>query len=228
MGTAAYMSPEQARGQNVDKRADIWSFGVVFYEMLTGRRLFGGETVSDTLAAVLKTDPDWSALPPDTPPAIRRLLRRCLDRDRKQRLADIADARLEIDEAMGRALESPVPPRVPQARAHWRWWNAVVALVALVGLAVAVEHFRETPPQPAAVRFQIPAPEKGSFGDTGLALSPDGRQLAFIASGADGRPMLWVRPLDSDFCACSARHRGRGLASILVARQPGYRLHGAG
>lgn len=85
MGTAAYMSPEQARGQKVDKRADIRSFGVVFYELLTGRNLFGCETISDTLAAVLKTDPDWSALPADTPPAIRRLLRRCLDRDRKRR-----------------------------------------------------------------------------------------------------------------------------------------------
>src|SRR5206468_8836104 len=95
MGTAGYMSPEQARGQNVDKRADIWSFGVVLYEMLTGQRMFSGETISDTLAAVLKTDPDWSALPPETPPAIRRVLRRCLARDRKQRLADIADARLE-------------------------------------------------------------------------------------------------------------------------------------
>jgi Tol biopolymer transport system component len=197
MGTAAYMSPEQARGQKVDKRADIWSFGVAFYEMLTGRRLFGGDTVSDTLAAVLKTDPDWSALPPDTPPAIRRLLRRCLDRDRKQRLADIADARLEIDEAMGGAPEPPALAAVPQARAAWRWWNAILALVALAGLAVAAEHFRETPPEPAAVRFQIPAPENASFGDMGLALSPDGRQLAFIATGADGRPMLWVRPLDS-------------------------------
>jgi eukaryotic-like serine/threonine-protein kinase len=202
MGTAAYMSPEQARGQRVDKRADIWSFGVVFYELLTGRNLFGGDTVSDTLAAVLKTDPDWTALPPDTPPAIRRLLRRCLDRDRQRRLADIADARLEIDEALG---DSPALASASPARAAFRWWNAPVALgvltavvlVALAGLAVAVVHFRETPPQPAAMRFQIPAPEKASFGDTGLALSPDGRQLAFIASGADGHPMLWVRPLDS-------------------------------
>uniref|UniRef100_Q01UH4 Serine/threonine protein kinase n=1 Tax=Solibacter usitatus (strain Ellin6076) TaxID=234267 RepID=Q01UH4_SOLUE len=194
MGTAAYMSPEQARGHKVDKRADIWSLGVVLYEMLAGRKLFGGDTVSDTLADVLKTDPDWSALPPDTPPAIRRLLRRCLERDRKQRLADIADARLEIDEAIGGAQESPA---IPQPRSAWRWWNAALAVIALAGLAVAMQHFRETTPQPAAMRFQIPAPEMASFGDTGLALSPDGRQLAFIASGADGRPMLWVRPLDS-------------------------------
>jgi Tol biopolymer transport system component/predicted Ser/Thr protein kinase len=197
MGTAAYMSPEQARGMAVDKRSDIWAFGVLLYELLTGRAMFAGETISDTLAAVLRADIDLTALPPETPAAIRRLLRRCLERDRKRRLPDIADARLEIDEALSGALESPASAVAPQTRAAFRWWNVAVALVALAGLALAVVHFRETPPQPAAVRFQIPAPEKASFGSTGLALSPDGRQLAFIASGADGRTMLWVRPLDS-------------------------------
>jgi serine/threonine protein kinase len=99
MGTAAYMSPEQARGIAADERSDIWSFGVVLYEMLTGRHLFRGETVSDTLAGVLKTNPDWKALPPDTPASIRRLLRRCLERDRNRRLPDIGVALLEIDDA---------------------------------------------------------------------------------------------------------------------------------
>src|SRR6266498_5014768 len=99
LGTAGYMSPEQARGVPVDKRADIWAYGVVLYEMLTGREMFSGETVSDALAAVLKTDVDWSALPTETPAPIRRLLRRCLERDRKKRLPDIAVALLEIDEA---------------------------------------------------------------------------------------------------------------------------------
>ena len=99
LGTAAYMAPEQARGKRADKRSDIWSFGVVLYEMLTGQHLFRSETVSDTLAAVLKTDPDWNSLPPETPASIRRLLRRCLERDRKGRIRDIGDARLEIDEA---------------------------------------------------------------------------------------------------------------------------------
>jgi eukaryotic-like serine/threonine-protein kinase len=196
MGTAAYMSPEQARGMAVDKRSDIWAFGVLLYELLTARPMFAGETISDTLAAVLRADIDLTALPPDTPPSIRRLLRRCLERDRKRRLPDIADARLEIDEALG-GSESTAPAAAPPTRAAFRWWNAALALVALAGLIVAVTHFRETPPQPAAVRFQIPAPEKTSFGLTGLALSPDGRQLAFIASGADGHPMLWVRPFDS-------------------------------
>src|SRR5437867_11853701 len=100
LGTAGYMSPEQARGLPVDKRADIWAYGVVLYEMLTGREMFSGETVSDTLAAVLRTDAEWSALPPDTPTPIRRLLRRCLERDRKQRVPDFAVARLEVDEAL--------------------------------------------------------------------------------------------------------------------------------
>src|SRR5262245_4891492 len=100
LGTAAYMSPEQAKGRPVDKRADLWAFGCVFYEMLTGSRAFEGEDVSDTLANVLKSDPDWSALPATTPAPIRTLLRRCLQKDRKRRLADAADARLEIDDAL--------------------------------------------------------------------------------------------------------------------------------
>src|ERR1051325_10992432 len=102
MGTAAYMSPEQARGHPVDKRSDIWAFGAVVYEILTGQALFEGTTISDTLAAVLKTDPDWSILPPETPPALRRLLRRCLERDRNRRMRDIGDAQAEIEEALTR------------------------------------------------------------------------------------------------------------------------------
>src|SRR5204863_6717091 len=123
--TAAYMSPEQARGVPADKRADIWSFGVVLFEMLTGGLVFQGETVSDTLASVLKSDPPWAALPEQTPPAIRRLLRRCLERDRKRRLSDIADARLEIDEAVAGSAEA-VPQ--PMARGISRWWLMAVAV----------------------------------------------------------------------------------------------------
>src|SRR5215472_236829 len=104
IGTAAYMSPEQARGKAVDKRADIWAFGALLYEMLTGRRCFQGETVSDTLAAVLMRDPDWSALPAKTPVSVRRVLRRCLDRDPRTRFHDIADARLELDEPAAETL----------------------------------------------------------------------------------------------------------------------------
>src|SRR5262249_17324152 len=100
IGTPAYMSPEQARGQVVDKRTDIWAFGCLLYEMLTGRPTFAGETVTDTLAAIIEREPDWLSLPPATPSAIRRLLRRCLEKDAQRRLHDIADARLEIEEAL--------------------------------------------------------------------------------------------------------------------------------
>ncbi len=100
LGTAAYMSPEQAKGRPADKRSDVWAFGCVLYEMLTGARAFAGDDVSDTLAAVLRVEPDWRTLPSETPASIRRLLRRCLEKDRKRRLSDAADARLEIDEAL--------------------------------------------------------------------------------------------------------------------------------
>ena len=99
LGTAAYMSPEQARGRAVDKRTDIWAFGCVLYEMLTGRAVFTGDTLSDTITAILDREPHWKALPEHTPSSVRRLLRRCLEKDPKRRLPDIADARLEIDEA---------------------------------------------------------------------------------------------------------------------------------
>jgi Tol biopolymer transport system component len=182
MGTAAYMSPEQARGKTVDKRADIWAFGVVLYEMLTGRQLFEGETVSDTLARVLTKEPDWDRAPAKT----RRLLRRCLEKDPKRRLRDIGDA-WELPEEP--PVESPSHSALP-------WAVAAVAILAAAGLAVV--HFRQTPPQPVPIRFQIPAPDKTNLsGNSGMALSPDGRRLAFVASGPDGRGMIWVRALDS-------------------------------
>ena len=112
LGTAAYMSPEQARGKSVDKRSDIWAFGVVLFEMLSGRRVFDGETVSDVLASVLKNEPQWETLPSATPVRVHRLLRRCLVREPKQRLRDIGDARLEIDETVGG--EGDVDEAVPQ------------------------------------------------------------------------------------------------------------------
>ena len=121
LGTAGYMSPEQARGQEVDKRADIWAFGVVLYEMLTGKRAFKGETSSDTLASVLKIDPDWNALPAETPKTIRKLLRRCLEKNPKLRLHDIADARIEIDEGFAEpAGEVGLPVGIPPPQPLWR------------------------------------------------------------------------------------------------------------
>src|SRR6185436_18373112 len=104
--TAPYMSPEQTRGKAVDRRTDVWAFGCVLYELLTGRRAFGGETPSDAIAAILEREPDWTKLPPSTPPAIRRLLRRCLEKDPKRRLRDIGDARLELDDDSVPALST--------------------------------------------------------------------------------------------------------------------------
>jgi Tol biopolymer transport system component/predicted Ser/Thr protein kinase len=192
LGTAAYMSPEQARGATVDKRADIWSYGVVLYEMLTGREMFGGETISDTLAAVLRADIDWPALPPETPATIRRLLRRCLERDRKKRLADIADARLEIDEALAGA---PVEKAAAPVRTRVLPWVLATMLLAVGLLAVLLVHFRESPPENRLLKLQIQPPEKTAFGS--LAVSPDGRLLAFTATDSSGSVQLWVRPLDS-------------------------------
>ena len=133
LGTAAYMSPEQARGKAVDKRADIWAFGVVLYEMLTGQRLFEGETVSDVLAAVLTREPEWARLPAATPGAIRDLLRRCLRRDVKARQRDIGDARIAVEEALAGASAAGDAPRSP-TRPAWRRalpWAATLAAGAL-------------------------------------------------------------------------------------------------
>ncbi len=158
------MSPEQASGKPVDKRADIWSFGVVLWELLTGHRLFEGETVSHTLAEVLRGPIDFDQLPRETPAAIRGLLRRCLDRDVKNRLRDIGEARIAIEATL--AGETPLLEGAPKpggARRLWLAWS--VAAVLAVGLApVAFLHFRERPPAPAApMRFQIAAPENATL-----------------------------------------------------------------
>ena len=140
LGTAAYMAPEQARGKTVDKRADIWAFGLVLYEMLAGRTAFAGDTISDVLAAVLTREPDWTALPATTPASIRRLLARCLEKDPKRRLRDIGDARLEIEETIrdpDRRTRSPVAA-APRVRPFaWTAAGFAVAAIAIVGLAVS-------------------------------------------------------------------------------------------
>src|SRR5262245_40038220 len=132
LGTAAYMSPEQARGKAADKRADIWSFGCVLYEMLTGRRAFFGDDVTETLANVLKTEPEWTALPVDTPPPLRKVLRRCLEKDRKNRLADIGDARFEIEEAHRTPNDTSATATVTVSAWPWSWRIATFAAGAVV------------------------------------------------------------------------------------------------
>jgi serine/threonine-protein kinase len=197
LGTAAYMSPEQARGRVVDRRADIWAFGVVLYEMLSGRRAFAGEDVSLTLASVLKDDVDWKALPPDLPPSIVRMLRRCLEKDPRRRLSAIGDARLELDDvtAPGDAPVTVVPTPLP------RWRRAVPWLVASLGLIAAATALwapweRVATLSPVRVESRIGS--DAVFDDTiggSLAISPDGQTLALTAVDAKGVRQLYVRPL---------------------------------
>lgn len=189
LGTAAYMSPEQARGKPVDRRADIWAFGVVLYEMLTGHRLFEGETVSDTLIEVATKEPDLSRIPATPGKNVQKLLRRCLAKDPKKRLRDIGEAWFLLEDAPS------VPPAAPQ-RQTWRYIVAIAALIALISASLALVVFRQKPPTPGVVRFQVPLPEKAAFYDY-VGISPDGHKLAFTATGPDGRYAIWVRSLDA-------------------------------
>jgi Tol biopolymer transport system component len=177
-GTPAYMSPEQARGVRTDKRTDIWAFGCLLYELLTGQRPFGGDRTSDVVARILEREPDFSLLPPDTPAAIRRLLRRCLQKDPQDRLRDIGDARLELRDALTAQAET-VP--IARGRTHWRPVLTTAAAAALItGAAAWIVMRPETSPPPRVTRFSIPARIGSSFGGRSLALSPDGSQLAYL------------------------------------------------
>ena len=190
LGTAAYMSPEQAKGRDADRRSDIWAFGCVVYEMLTGRRAFPGDDLSETLAAVIKSEPDWAALPPGTPSSIHRMLRRCLNKDRKARLGDASSLRIEIDDAPSRPDADPPAARgFRRERLAWAAGVALLGLAFALALAVAVRPARGEP----EVRFDITVPPDTA--PNPLAISPDGRRIAFVA-GADGRSSVWVHTLD--------------------------------
>ena len=191
IGTAGYMSPEQASGKAADRRADIWSFGTVLYELLTGRRAFAGESVSDTLASVLKVEPDWSHLPADTPSAIRRLLQRCLTKDRRQRLQAIGDARLDIEDAQRAPSREAVTPSRQRVSPPALFASILVALI--VG-AAAMFVSRPAPPVPQETRLDVVTPPTSQ--PWSFALSPDGQQLAFVAT-SDSGSQLWVRSLAS-------------------------------
>jgi serine/threonine-protein kinase len=185
LGTAAYMSPEQARGKAVDKRADIWAFGVVLYEMLTGRRLFEGETTSDTLAAVLSKEPDWQSVPAKA----QRMLKNCLEKEPKHRLRDIADAWRLLDEAR-------VAP-VVKSSARWRVAAGVLAVVSAISAWGwwRTTKFVEGMSQPA-VRADLELGPDISFGSTigpAVILSPDGTRLVFVSRGKDGTPRLFTQ-----------------------------------
>jgi eukaryotic-like serine/threonine-protein kinase len=211
LGTAAYMSPEQARGQRVDRRCDIWAFGCVLFEMLSGRKAFEGETLSDVLAAVITKEPDWAALPETAPPSIQRLVRRCLVKDAKQRLRDIGEARITIEEMLSGSslLPSPLPQgeggpgerdrvRVPLLRRALPWALAAVGMLGCVILAfVAMHLLRQSETEQPMIQFPISPPQNTEFDN--FVLSPDGRKLAFVASapGTGAGAALWVRSLDS-------------------------------
>lgn len=186
VGTAAYMAPEQARGKKVDKRADIWSWGVVLYELLTGERMFQGEDTAETLAAVIHKQPELERVPAK----VRRLLRRCWEKDPKQRLRDIGAARELLEEPATAQTAAPVA----RSRGVLPWAVAAVVL-GLTAAGLAFVHLREQPEERQVLQYTVAAPEKAP-NVSYLALSPDGHYLAMAASG-DGGSQIWLRSLDS-------------------------------
>lgn len=182
LGTASYMSPEQARGKTADRRADIWSFGVVLYELLTGKPLFGEDNISDTIAGVLKSDPDWTPIPPQ----VRRLLKRCLERDPAKRLQDIGDVWDLLD-------ETPAAPASPGRRSVL--WPILTGVSLLAALGLAVLAFRPVP-LPEVTRFTIAAPAGSRLAMGTPAPSPDGRSLAYVVIDGNGVQRLFLRKFD--------------------------------
>ena len=233
LGTAAYMSPEQARGKAADKRADIWAFGVVFYEMLTGRPLYTGQTAAEILACVIEREPDVSALPPATPPSIRELLGRCLTRDPHNRLQAIGEARIAIDRAVRQPHAQPsdaAPGLSPsgatgtagarvQRHARLAWTIAAVAIAGIGALAVpAIRYLRTPPVDRQEETWQVVTPPTSSTDS--FAISPDGLRLVFSATVA-GKVQLWIRPL-SALTAQPLPGTEGGSLPLLETRQPGH------
>jgi Tol biopolymer transport system component len=200
LGTAAYMSPEQARGKSVDKRTDIWAFGCVLYEMLTGRQAFQGEDVTDILAAVVRTEPDWQALPATTPQKVRDLLRRCLQKDKTLRMQAAGDIRIEIQEiltAPATAIAATAGPATKGWRERLAWVTAAMLGLVAVAFAVGFALRAPKPSQPVHLSAEIGADASldTSLGPSAL-LSPDGTRLALVAIGADEKRRIYVRALD--------------------------------
>ncbi len=222
LGTAAYMSPEQARGRAVDRRTDIWSFGCVLYECLAGRPMFEGETVSDLIARILEREPDWSALPATTPPRVRELLRRCLRKDAKERLRDIGDARVELGEILaGGGAPQPAAAASTAAR-RWALPGAVLAL----GLALAAFAAWRGLGRPAGdphLHMSVTHEAGGTIAPfpAAVAISPDGRRIAYVVADSSADE-LWVRDLD----APAARRVGDATAVSDVFWSPDSRYLG--
>jgi serine/threonine-protein kinase len=213
LGTAAYMSPEQAKGRPADKRSDVWAFGCVLYEMLTGRRAFDGEDIGDTLAAILRGDPDWTALPADVPPPVRALIAGCLAKDRRQRVADLSAAVFVFDH---RATLGAAVATTPSAARRPLWRRTVAAAtVILVALTAGYAGWRLKPASPRPVtRLAITMPDREVFTpgpSAPLAISPDGRRLAYTANAR-----LYVRSLDQLDATPVEGVQDPGLASARV------------
>ena len=204
VGTAPYMSPEQARGEDVNQRTDIWSFGCVLFEMLSGKRAFPGATTSDAIAAVLEHEPEWGALPETAGTIARSLLRQCLRKNKARRLHDIADARIELEEALGEAVESTgtATPRARRSRWHWIAYGLAGSLVA-TALVMGWGSWGTAPPTQQAThttkRLTVAIPRDASLGTSGssnyVGISPDGARLAYTGV-VDGVPGLFLHPLD--------------------------------
>ena len=191
LGTAAYMSPEQAKGRPADTRSDMWAFGCVLYEMLTGTRAFPGDDIAETLAAVIKSELDWKALPAALPSSVRRLLTRCLAKDPRRRLSDASVARLEIEDAEAVSTVDVAPARLSR-RERLLWISSVALLVVIAGVATSWA-LRGTP-APPELRLEITTPATTDL--SSFALSPDGKQIVYVAPFQD-RPHLWLRDLGS-------------------------------
>jgi serine/threonine protein kinase len=226
LGSAAYMAPEQSKGQPLDRRVDIWAFGCVLYEMLTGRRAFGGADVVETLASVLTKSPDWSMLPAGTPTPICRLLRRCLAKERAERLADISDARLEIADTQA-IPAGEIPASMPDRRARWvrevLWTTAVL----IVGAAWLLGRWRTEAPASLVLpeRFSAELGVNGTLPatDAPFDISADGTMLVFAARADVGPPRLYVRRLDQ--LTANERSERRSRISGRSKKSPKYR-HG--
>ena len=200
LGTAAYMSPEQARGKAVNKATDIWAFGCVLYELLTGKQAFQGEDITEILAAVVKSEPDWTALPANISPSIRVLLQRCLRKDRRQRISDATDVRIEIEDAIAAPKDKGAMQAAPATRG-WReraaWAAAALFILTTISFAIGFVLRAPKPPQPMRLTAEIGA-DANLFTTSGPAaiLSPDGTRLALLAAGSNQKLRLYVRSLD--------------------------------
>jgi serine/threonine protein kinase len=222
LGTAAYMSPEQAKGKTVDRRTDIWAFGCVLYEMLTGKRAFEGETVTDTLAAVIRGEPDWSVLPATTPQTVRNLLQRCLKKDPKQRLQSIGEARITLDDVLSGSTPASAPsqesqplPRANPSSLRFLPWALAVVLGA--GLLITLSALRQAS-HPSAQKFTelslwIPPDQQlDTISGPAVAISPDGSRLAYvIRDRGSNSGKLYVREMDNKVAVLLG---GAGGASV--------------